>query len=39
MTLRAGKATLADWRTIWRGAPVALDPAHRAQVVGERGGS
>ncbi|MGA7197757.1 aromatic amino acid lyase, partial [Roseiarcus sp.] len=32
VTLRAGKATLADWRMIWRGAPVALDPSHRAQV-------
>ncbi len=28
----AGEATLADWRMIWRGAPVALDPSHRAQV-------
>ena len=32
VTLRAGEATLADWRAIWRGAPVALDPSHRAQV-------
>ena len=27
-----GQGTLADWRMIWRGAPVALDPSHRAQV-------
>ena len=26
VTLRPGEAPLADWRAIWRGAPVALDP-------------
>ena len=28
VTLRAGEVPLADWRAIWRGADVALDPAH-----------
>jgi histidine ammonia-lyase len=28
VTLRAGEVSLADWRAIWRGADVALDPAH-----------
>jgi histidine ammonia-lyase len=32
VTLRPGEARLADWRAIWRGAPVALDPASRAKV-------
>ncbi len=32
VTLRAGEAALGDWRAIWRGAPVALDPACRAGV-------
>ena len=32
VTLRAGQASLEDWRAIWRGAPVALDPAHEAAV-------
>src|SRR5271166_2946882 len=32
VTLRAGEATLNDWRSIWRGAAVALDPSHRAGV-------
>ena len=32
VTLRAGAASLDDWRKIWRGAPVTLDPAHRAGV-------
>jgi histidine ammonia-lyase len=32
VTLRAGAASLNDWRAIWRGAPVALDPAHEAAV-------
>jgi histidine ammonia-lyase len=32
VTLRPGEALLADWRAIWRGAPVALDPACRAKV-------
>jgi histidine ammonia-lyase len=30
--IRAGQASLADWRGIWRGAPVAVDPSHRAGV-------
>ncbi len=30
--LRAGEASLSDWRAIWRGAPVTLDPAHEAAV-------
>ena len=30
--LRPGFATLADWRNIYRGAPVALDPISRADV-------
>ena len=30
--LRAGEASLADWRAIWRGAPVAVDPSHHAGV-------
>src|SRR5271165_1377624 len=33
VSLRAGEAALSDWRLIWRGAPVALDPAYRARVV------
>ena len=32
ITLRAGEAALGDWRSIWRGEPVALDPAHRRAV-------
>ncbi len=32
VTLRAGKTTLGDWRSIWRGDPVALDPACRPAV-------
>jgi histidine ammonia-lyase len=28
VTLKAGAASLADWRAIWRGAPVRLDPVH-----------
>ncbi len=32
VTLKAGNASLEDWRAIWRGAPVALDPAHEAAV-------
>jgi histidine ammonia-lyase len=28
VVLRAGEASLGDWRAIWRGAPVALDPSH-----------
>jgi len=32
VALRPGEARLADWRAIWRGAPVALDPAARAKV-------
>ncbi len=30
--LRAGEASLSDWRAIWRGAPVTLDPTHEAAV-------
>ncbi len=30
--LHAGAATLQDWRAIWRGADLALDPAHAAGV-------
>jgi histidine ammonia-lyase len=30
--LRAGEASLSDWRAIWRGAPVTLDPGHEAAV-------
>jgi len=32
VTLRPGEARLDDWRAIWRGAPVGLDPAARAKV-------
>jgi histidine ammonia-lyase len=32
VVLRAGEASLADWRAIWRGAPVAVDPSHHAGV-------
>ena len=32
VTLRAGEASLDDWRAIWRGAPVSLDPAHEPAV-------
>ncbi|MGO4869996.1 MAG: histidine ammonia-lyase [Roseiarcus sp.] len=32
VTLRPGEARLGDWRAIWRGARVALDPACRAKV-------
>ena len=32
VTLRAGDATLSDWRRIWLGGPAALDPPHRARV-------
>jgi histidine ammonia-lyase len=32
VTLRAGAASLNDWRAIWRGAAIALDPAHEAAV-------
>jgi histidine ammonia-lyase len=32
VTLRPGEALLGDWRAIWRGAPVALDPSARAKV-------
>ena len=38
VVIRAGEASLADWRAIWRGAPVALDPSHRARRGGERRG-
>ena len=30
--LRPGRTTLADWRAIYRGAPVAIDPIARADV-------
>ncbi len=32
IVLKAGAAALGDWRAIWRGAPMALDPAHEAAV-------
>ena len=32
VVIRAGEASLADWRAIWRGAAVAIDPSHRAVV-------
>ena len=32
VVIRAGDASLADWRAIWRGAPVAVDPSHHAAV-------
>ncbi|HEY1452903.1 MAG TPA: aromatic amino acid lyase, partial [Roseiarcus sp.] len=32
VVLRAGDASLADWRAIWRGAPVAVDPSHHSAV-------
>jgi histidine ammonia-lyase len=32
VTLRAGDATLGDWRRIWLGGPAALDQDHRARV-------
>jgi histidine ammonia-lyase len=32
ITLRAGEASLSDWRSIWRGEAVALDPACRPAV-------
>src|SRR6202451_4604812 len=32
IALRAGEASLADWRAIWRGAAVAVDPSHRPAV-------
>jgi histidine ammonia-lyase len=32
VTLRPGEARLADWRAIWRGEPVAVDPAWRPRV-------
>ena len=33
VVLRAGEASLADWRAIWRGAPVAVDPSAHGGVV------
>src|SRR5208282_3173076 len=32
VALRAGEASLADWRAIWRGPEVAIDPSHRPAV-------
>ena len=32
VVLRPGQATLSDWRAIYRGAPVELDPVSRADV-------
>ena len=32
VVIRAGEASLADWRAIWRGAPVAVDPSSHAAV-------
>ena len=33
VVIRAGEASLADWRAIWRGAPVAVDSSRHAAVV------
>ena len=30
--IRPGEASLADWRAIWRGEPMAVDPASQASV-------
>ena len=30
--IRPGEASLADWRAIWRGEPMAVDPSSRAGV-------
>ena len=38
VVLRPGQTTLADWRAIYRGARVTLDPACHAAVVGRRAG-
>ena len=32
VVIHAGEASLADWRAVWRGAPVAVDPSHQAGV-------
>jgi histidine ammonia-lyase len=32
VVIRAGEATLADWRAIWRGAPLTVDPSSRGRV-------
>jgi histidine ammonia-lyase len=32
VVIRAGEASLADWRAIWRGAAVAVDSSHHAGV-------
>ena len=32
VVIRAGEASLADWRAIWRGAAVAVDPSDQAAV-------
>ncbi len=32
VALRAGRALLADWRAIWQGAKVSVDPSHGAAV-------
>jgi histidine ammonia-lyase len=37
VVLRAGDASLADWRAIWRGAPVAVDPSNHAGVAASAG--
>ena len=37
VVLRAGEASLADWRAIWRGAPVAVDPSNHAGVAASAG--
>jgi histidine ammonia-lyase len=33
VVIRAGEASLAQWRAIWRGAPIAVDPSDQAAVV------
>ena len=32
VVIRPGEATLADWRAIWRGAPVTVDPSSHRRV-------
>jgi histidine ammonia-lyase len=33
VVIRPGDASLADWRAIWSGEPLAVDPSSRAGVV------
>ena len=32
VVLRPGEASLADWRAIWQGEPIAVDPSTQAAV-------